>query len=142
MSQSKSDTDNQIVSTASQAAALFRESAKFTGSMEGFFVLPLDANGLMLSKPIMVSLGHEDGTTTVEAGEVFRAALMAGASEIIVAHNHPSGDPRPSKADLETTSELKDLAYRLKVLLLDHLIIGDPDSAGGTGFFSIAEISE
>lgn len=66
------------------------------------FVLPLDANGKVLAKPILVSVGHEDGTAAIDVGAIFREALKAGAEEIIVAHNHPSGDPTPSKADCET----------------------------------------
>ena len=88
------------------------------------FVLPLDANGKMLAKPILVAVGHEDGTAAIDAGAIFREALKAGAEEIIVAHNHPSGDPTPSKADIAATRELKDLASRLGVVFLDHLVIG------------------
>ena len=48
------------------------------------------------AKPIVVLVGHQDGTTVVDAGAIFRAALKADAEEIIIAHNHPSGDLNPS----------------------------------------------
>ena len=89
------------------------------------------------AKPILVSVGHEDGTAAIEAGAIFREALKAGAEEIIVAHNHPSGDPTPSKADIAATKELKDLASRLKVVFLDHIIIGDAED-----FRSLAEAGD
>ena len=100
------------------------------------FVLPLDATGKVLAKPILVSVGHEDGTAAIDAGAIFREALKAGAEEIIVAHNHPSGDPTPSKADRAATAELKDLAARLGVAFLDHIILGAEERGG---FVSLAE---
>jgi DNA repair protein RadC len=102
---------------------------------ERVFVLPLDAHGKVLAKPILVSVGHEDGTAAIDAGAIFREALKAGAEEIIVAHNHPSGDLTPSKADIAATKELKDLAARLKVSLLDHLIV----NASSSDYRSLAE---
>lgn len=127
------------ISTPFAAAAMFRAELPKVQKEERMFVLPLDANGKMLAKPILVSVGHEDGTTTIDAGAIFREALKAGAEEIIVAHNHPSGDPAPSRADVAATKELKDLAARLGVTFLDHIIIGSADSAGGAGFTSLAE---
>ncbi|MBQ3991409.1 MAG: hypothetical protein II630_11185, partial [Bacteroidales bacterium] len=92
-----------IVVTAADAAALFRAALPKEQKEERVFVLPLDANGKILAKPILVSVGSRDGSATIDAGAIFREALKAGAEEIIVAHNHPSGDPTPSKADYETT---------------------------------------
>ena len=108
---------------------------------ERVFVLPLDANGEMLAKPILVSVGHQDGTAAIDAGAIFREALKAGAEEIIVAHNHPSGDPTPSKADIETTEKLKAGAELVGLALLDHLIVGRAGSVNGAGFVSLAELA-
>lgn len=112
------------IETAEDAARLFRLAVPITGRMEGFFVLPLDAAGHALSAPIMVSLGHETETVTVDPAEVYREALKAGASKIIVAHNHPSSDLTPSKADIDTTARLREAGNLLDVPLLDHLILG------------------
>ena len=106
---------------------------------ERVFVLPLDAHGKVLAKPILVSVGHADGTAAIDAGAIFREALKAGAEEIVVAHNHPSGDLTPSKADIAATKELKDLAARLGVVFLDHIILGSVDSVDGSRFVSLAE---
>ncbi len=60
--------------------------------------------------------------------EVFRIAIREGASAIIVAHNHPSGDPTPSPEDHEVTSRLVEVGKMLDIPVLDHVIIGDPES--------------
>ena len=126
------------IETAAQAAAMFRAVLPKAQKEERVFVLPLGGNGNALAKPIIVSVGHQDGTTAIDAGAVFREALKAGAEEIIVAHNHPSGDLTPSKADIAATGELNDLARRLGIVFLDHLLIGADKN---DGFLSLAEFT-
>ena len=128
------------IETPADAAAMIRAVLPKAQKEESVFVLPLDAHGKVLAKPILVSVGHEDGTAAIDAGAIFREALKAGAEEIIVAHNHPSGDPTPSKADYDTTAKLKAGANLVGLELLDHLIIGAPESANGLGFVSMAEL--
>jgi DNA repair protein RadC len=60
----------------------------------------------------------------VRVGEVFRKAIAANATAIIVAHNHPSGDPSPSAADISLTSELVQSGALLDIAVLDHIVIG------------------
>ena len=129
-----------VVQTPADAAAMIRAVLPKVQKEERVFVLPLDANGKVLAKPIIVSAGHEDGTTVIDAGAIFREALKAGAEEIIVAHNHPSGDPTPSKADYDATVRLNDGANLVGLELIDHLIIGSANSANGLGFVSMAEL--
>lgn len=124
------------IETAADAAAMFRVALPKEQREERVFVLPLDSHGKVLAKPILVSVGHEDGTATIDAGTIFREALKADAEEIIVAHNHPSGNLTPSKADLAVTRELQALSERLGVPLLDHLVIGAEEA---NGFVSLAE---
>ena len=126
--------------TPAEAAAMIRAALPKEQKEESVFVLPLDAHGKVLAKPILVSVGHEDGTAAIDAGVIFREALKAGAEEIIVAHNHPSGDPTPSKADYDATGKLKAGANLIGLELIDHLIIGAPESASGLGFVSMAEL--
>ena len=126
--------------TPADAAALFRAALPKEQREERVFVLPLDAYGKVLAKPILVSVGHQDGTAAIDAGAIFREALKVGAEEIIVAHNHPSGNPTPSKADITVTAELKELAERLGVVFLDHIIFGAVESSGGMGFVSLSEM--
>ncbi len=58
--------------------------------------------------------------------EIFRPALVHSAYAVIVAHNHPSGDPTPSEADHRLTRRLAEAAGLLQITLLDHIIIGSP----------------
>jgi DNA repair protein RadC len=62
--------------------------------------------------------------SSVRVGEVFRDAVRACAAAIVVAHNHPSGDPSPSGEDLRITTELVEAGHLLDIELLDHLVIG------------------
>ena len=131
----------RIIETPADAAAMFRAALPKEQKEERVFVLPLDGNGKALAKPILVSVGHKDGTATIDAGAIFREALKAGAEEIIVTHNHPSGDLTPSKADIAATTKLREAADLMGVPLIDHLILGASDCAGNTGFASMVELS-
>ena len=133
------DNTFTCIATAAQAAAIIRAALPKEQKEERVFVLPLDANGKMLAKPILVSVGHEDGTAAIDAGAIFREALKAGAEEIIVAHNHPSGDLTPSKADITATEKLREAVDLLEVPILDHIILGASDSVNGFDFVSLAE---
>lgn len=92
---------------------------------EHFLAILLDSqNRVMREATIHV------GTLTmslVGPREVFREAVREGASSIIVAHNHPSGDPQPSPEDIEVTKQLVEVGKMLDIPVLDHVIIGDPD---------------
>ena len=64
-------------------------------------------------------------SSLVHPREVFKRALLNNASNIMVAHNHPSGDPNPSKEDIQITERLKEAGNLLGINLLDHIIVGD-----------------
>jgi len=72
------------------------------------------------------SVGTADHTFMAPR-ELFRSALLAGASAVVVAHNHPSGDADPSADDRQITRRLAQAGITLGVTLLDHLVIGDDD---------------
>lgn len=61
----------------------------------------------------------------VHPGRIMRAALLANAPQVILAHNHPSGDPTPSPDDIGVTRAVVDAGRILEITVLDHLIIGD-----------------
>ena len=126
------------IETADDAYPLFREVVPIAGNNEGFFVLSIDAQRRPIGKPVLVSLGHT-GTAAIDFREVFREAFAKNADAIIVAHNHPSGNPRPSKEDLRLTAALQSAAHQLGIKFLDHLIIGSPNSEDGRGFVSVME---
>jgi len=71
-----------------------------------------------------VSRGQLDATI-VHPREVFKAALLANAASIIVAHNHPSGDPTPSTDDYQLTRRLISAGEILGIRVIDHIVIGD-----------------
>ncbi len=127
------------IETADDAYPLFRAAIPIAKDYEGFFVLPIDKERRPICKPILVSLGNIRGTTAVELREVFREAFKVDADAIIVAHNHPSGDPTTSKADLQLTAALQSAANLLGVKFLDHLILGSADCEGGRGYVSVME---
>jgi len=83
-----------------------------------------------------VSIGTLD-TIVVHAREVFRAAVIAGASAVVLMHNHPSGDPTPSEADIKVTRDLIRAGQLLKIEVLDHVIVGQgkESSLRQLGFF-------
>ncbi|CAN5809546.1 hypothetical protein BH23ACT8_BH23ACT8_18430 [soil metagenome] len=72
-----------------------------------------------------VSMGTAEHTFMAPR-EVYRDALLAGASAIVLAHNHPSGDETPSADDRQVTRRLAQAGATLGVELLDHLVVGDP----------------
>ena len=63
-------------------------------------------------------------STVVRPAEVLRPAVVEGVPNLIVAHNHPSGDPSPSPQDISVTKELRQAAKLLGIELLDHVVIG------------------
>jgi DNA repair protein RadC len=90
---------------------------------EVFLVFLLDVKNRILGF-VEAARGGIDACM-VDPRVVFRAAIVQGASAIIVAHNHPSGDTTPSAEDITLTKRLKDAGELVGVALLDHLVIAD-----------------
>ncbi len=90
---------------------------------EYFFALHLDGKNRICCID-EVSIGSLN-QSIVHPREVFKTALLSSASAIILIHNHPTGDPTPSREDIEITKRLKEAGDLLGVRLLDHIIIGD-----------------
>jgi len=63
-------------------------------------------------------------SATIRAAEIFREAVRQNAASIILAHNHPSGDPTPSPEDVAVTRQLVQAGNLLEVTLFDHLVVG------------------
>ena len=90
---------------------------------EEFHVVLLDARHRLI-KTSLVTRGTAD-TSLVHAREVFRDAIREGANGVILVHNHPSGDPRPSPEDRVVTRQLSQAGAVVGIRILDHLIVGD-----------------
>ena len=106
--------------------------------IEKFWVLCLDRKNRLLRRVESTS-----GTATsslVHPREVFREAIRLSACAIIAVHNHPSGDPAPSRADIKVTRQLREAASVVGIDFLDHIILGqkskDPQ---GIGYYSFNE---
>lgn len=89
---------------------------------EAFWVLALDAQGVLLHRE-RVSLGTLT-SSLVHPREVFQPAVIHGAASLVVAHNHPSGDPEPSPDDRTTTRRLERVGRLVGIPILDHVVLG------------------
>lgn len=87
----------------------------------------------------LISIGDMD-TLLIHPREVFRLAIVASAAAIIIAHNHPSGDPSPSQGDIKVTRDLIRAGQLLKIDLLDHIVIGRPTVDRPQPYVSLREL--
>jgi DNA repair protein RadC len=85
-------------------------------------------NGLNIRVYDILSVGGESETLALPH-EIFRHAIIASSKYFVLIHNHPNGNPAPSKQDLEIIKELQKGAQNLKLKFLDFMIIGDMNSA-------------
>jgi DNA repair protein RadC len=92
---------------------------------ERFKILLLDTKNRLI-RDETISVGTLNASL-VHPREVFRSAIRASSAAVIVCHNHPTGDCRPSREDGETTHRIKDAGELVGIRLLDHIIIGDGD---------------
>ena len=115
-------TDRVKISSAADVVALLMIDFK-EYETEHFKALLLNRKNEVL-KIVSVSKGGLSGAA-VQPGDVFRQAVREAAAALIVAHNHPSGDPEPSQADLHITELLCKAGDVLGIPLLDHIVFGD-----------------
>jgi len=125
------------IKTPDDAAALLRGKAKTLDS-EVFWVLRLDAKNCLKGRPLDITRGLLDGSL-VHPREVFREAIRSAAAAVVVAHNHPSGDPSPSAEDVRVTKQLVEAGRIIGIMVLDHVIIGRARGGGLKDFFSMRE---
>ena len=103
---------------------------------ESLRVLLLDAKlRLIRSEEIMRGSVSE---CMAHPREIFRHAIIQSAYAVVVLHNHPSGDPSPSAADIRITRSLREAAQLLQINLIDHIILGSPDG-GRVPYYSFKE---
>jgi len=112
-------------------AYLYLEPALAARRRERFHVLCLSARRVLLAD-VLVAEGTEDGCL-VDPREVFSVALAVGAAGVVLAHNHPSGNPKPSEHDIVLTERAVEAGQLLGIYVVDHLVVG----AGG--YLSMAE---
>jgi DNA repair protein RadC len=126
-----------LLNRADLISAYFRPLT-FGLHVEKFWVACLNRKNRLLRRVEVTS-----GTATsalVHPREVFREAIRESAAAVVCVHNHPSGDPSPSPADLSVTRQLAEAARAVDIEFLDHVIVGIPaNDPSGRGFFSFRE---
>jgi len=118
----RKDVKNPILSSE-DAAAAFRAVLAMDSQRETFWALPLDMKKRPLADAQVVSLGTANGVA-FHPRDVFAMAVKWNATGIVVAHNHPSGSPSPSKRDDVLTQGLYEAGKVMGIPLLDHIILG------------------
>jgi DNA repair protein RadC len=120
----------QRLATAGEVYAHYRARLCAT-PVEEFWVLALDVRHRLIFEAC-IARGSLTGVE-VHPREVFRPLIRGGAAATIVCHNHPSGDPTPSRQDLDLTARLKEVGALCGIAVLDHLVVG------AEGYVSLAE---
>jgi DNA repair protein RadC len=132
------DSKGPMVGSAAAVAEYFQDDAR--AIREWFRVLYLNAkNEVILNK--LEFLGTVD-SSPVYPREIIATALQCGASCLILAHNHPSGDPLPSYCDREITKAIVFAAATMGIKVLDHVIIGASKVGDKAPFYSMADKGE
>lgn len=118
-------------------AKLLREENR-AYEVEHFQVILLNTRRRLI-RVEKISQGTLD-TILVHPREVFKSAIAANAAAVVLVHNHPSGDPTPSEADIKVTRDLIRAGQLLKIEVLDHVIIGRATKERPKDFVSLREL--
>ncbi|PYI82420.1 MAG: hypothetical protein DME26_17715 [Verrucomicrobia bacterium] len=126
-----------LLDTPERIAALLREKNRVY-EVENFQVVLVNTRRKLI-RVEEISQGTLD-TILVHPREVFKSAISCNAAAVILVHNHPSGDPTPSEADIKVTRDLIRAGQLLKIDVLDHLIIGRATTERPRDFVSLREL--
>jgi DNA repair protein RadC len=126
-----------LVDTPERVVELLRDANR-AYEVETFQILLLNTRR-RLTKIETLSQGTLD-TILVHPREVFKFAIASNAASLILVHNHPSGDPTPSEADIKVTRDLIRAGQLLKIEVVDHIIFGRPSHERAREFSSLREL--
>jgi len=129
--------ESPILDTPEAVACLLREQNRVK-DVETFQILLVNTRRRLI-RVEQVSQGTLD-TILVHPREVFKSAIAARAAAIVLVHNHPSGDPTPSEADIKVTRDLIRVGQLMKIEVLDHVILGSPTVDRPKDFSSLREL--
>jgi DNA repair protein RadC len=129
--------ESPLVDTPERIADLLRDDNR-AYEVENFQVVLLNTRRRLI-RIEHISQGTLD-TLLVHAREVFKPAIAASAAAIVVVHNHPSGDPSPSEADIKVTRDLIRAGQLLKIEVLDHVILGRATPERTKDYASLKEL--
>ena len=129
--------ESPLLDSPKRIADLLREDARGY-EVEHFLVLLLNTRRHLI-RVERISQGTLDAIH-VHAREVFKHAISANAAAIVLVHNHPSGDPTPSEADIKVTRDLIRAGQLLKIDVLDHVILGRRTTERERDYASLREL--
>jgi DNA repair protein RadC len=129
--------ESPTLDTPDRVADLLREVNR-SYAVETFQVVVLNTRRKLI-RIDNISQGTLD-TILVHPREVFKPAISANAAAIVLAHNHPSGDPTPSEADIKVTRDLIRAGQLLKIEVLDHVILGRSTEDRPKDYVSLREL--
>ena len=129
--------ESPLVDTPELAADIVREMFR-DSPVERLLIILLNTRRRLLKLETIAS-GSLD-TLLCHPREVFRPAILANAHSVIMAHNHPSGDPTPSEADIRTTREVFRAGQLLRIELVDHVIVGRATEDRPKDFVSLRQL--
>jgi len=129
--------ESPVLDTPDAVANLLREDNRLPG-VETFQIVLLNSRRRLI-RIEKISQGTLD-TILVHPREVFKSAIAANAAAVVLAHNHPSGDPTPSEADIKVTRDLIRAGQLLKIEVLDHVIIGRATQERPKDYVSLREL--
>lgn len=133
----ESTPQQETITTPEQAARILREFAR-PREEEAFWVLALDTKNRLKRPPIEVTRGLVDASL-IHPREVFREAIRTASAAVVLAHNHPSGDPAPSAEDIRITRQIVQAGRIVGIDVLDHVVLGRQRGEGQVDFFSFRE---
>ncbi len=135
LNQEKIDNQSKPFSSPERVAEMFKIRA-LTLETENIWVLPLDSKNYLKAKPVSISQGTIN-SSLAHPREIYKVAIQLSAASIVVVHNHPSGDPTPSKQDIELTKQLIDSGKIIGIKCHDHVIIGKEREGQFSYFYSM-----
>lgn len=116
-------TNHKMVIKEPRDAYLYIKNRVHFEKQEKVYVLCLNTH-LEVVREKLLFVGSID-MSVISGREIFREAFLCGSNRIVIIHNHPSGHPQPSIEDKEITNKLKEMATKLEIELVDHIIAGD-----------------
>jgi DNA repair protein RadC len=129
--------ESPMLDTPDAIADLLREDNR-AYEVENFQVVLLNTRRRLINVE-KISQGTLD-TILVHPREVFKSAIASSASALVLVHNHPSGDPTPSEADIKVTRDLIRAGQLLKIEVLDHVILGRKTQQRDKDYVSLREL--
>ena len=131
-------SESPVLDNPENVVQLLRDQ-NLVKNVETLQVLLLNTRYKLIRIAQEISDGTRD-TLLVDPGAIFKKAIEAGASAVVLVHNHPSGDPTPSDQDIKTTRDLIRAGKLLKIEVLDHVIIGRPTASRPKDYASLREL--